>query len=212
MRVSARARVALAVLAVLVVALAGGCARQVSGTASAAGAAAGPSPAPSRAVSTSPLLESVPFVSSRRGFALQPPVGWRSDTSGKLNAEVIFTNPRTDPIASGTFAANIYVLARPTTQRLEAVVDEIKSDINRQIPTLEVSTDEAATTVSGLRAHLFGGTYTDVAQLPEPVRDLRLIVVDGNTAYIVTGTSLASTYDQHEPAIRASLLSFASRR
>jgi len=182
------------------------CSSQIQGTAQ---PGAGPaSTTTTTSAAPSGLLESQPFAGS--GFTIRAPRGWNVDRSGALGADVIFRNPRADPIGTGSFAANINILSPPASGTLDDVVQSLKSEINRQLPDFQVVDDEAARTTSGLDAYFYGGTFTQTAQLAEQLRDLRLIVLDGTTAYVISGTTLASTYSRYEPAIRASLLSFAA--
>lgn len=115
-------RVAAVGAAALVGLLTLACTSQIAGTAE-PGAGVETTTTASAAPTTSAapgLLEPQPFAGA--GFTIQPPAGWTVDRSGALGADVIFRSPRPDPIATGSFAANINVLSPPASGSLDAVV------------------------------------------------------------------------------------------
>ena len=62
-------------------------------------------------------------------------------------------------------------------------------------------------TIGKQRAHLLGGRFT---QNRQQLRDLRLIVVDGDRGVVVTGTTLESFFFRNEGIFRASLPTLAT--
>ncbi len=196
------------VLAAVVTTAATGCSSTTAGQPSASGSggqsAEGPEAPPS--VSPSPLLERTPFRSERGGFTIQPPKGWTADDGGRFGTDVIFLNPRGERDRSGAFASNVTVLRTPAAPSLEVLTGTVKAQVAEQFPGYQVVEDEPADTIGGQRAHLLGGRFT---QNRQQLRDLRLIVVDGDRGLVVTGTTLESFFFRNEETFRASLPTLA---
>ena len=208
MRRWARLAGGVVVVLAVVTTAATGCSSTTAGQPTAASGAPptnGPTGPPS--ASPSPLLERTPFRSDRGSFTIQPPKGWAVDVGGRFGTDVIFLNPRGERDRSGSFASNVTVVRTPAAPSLEVLTGTVKAQVLGQFPGYQFVEDETLDTIGGQRAHLLGGRF---AQGSQQLRDLRLIIAEGDRGIVVTGTTLESFYFRNEAIFRACLPTLAT--
>ena len=165
-------------------------------------------PATTAPLSTSPLLESTPYIDANGGYSVQPPKGWQVG-QGSNNGRnfIIFLSPIQEKNNKGqvVFNENINITSEPNKEATsDAYVQKSRQALQQYLTGYKI-TDEKDTTVNGQPAKIIGGTF---AQNGLQLRSLQLFAFKGTTAYVVTGLALATKWDKDSPAIQASLTSF----
>ena len=187
--------VVTAAFALLTGAVLSGCASEVPGNPVAepgvvAGPAATPAPAPGG------------FVDPQGRFGLVPPDGWVVDTSGASGTAALFLDPKPTPSDAGNFTPNINVLIVPTAGPLPTVVDGAQREMS-SLASYRALEDESFPLADGHPAQLLGGRFDDPAGYP--LRNIQLFVVQDDRTVVVTGTALASTWEEFGPVFDAAL-------
>jgi len=150
-------------------------------------------------------LEEQAYSNVQYGFKINAPKGWRVDESGQFGTLVIFFNTKTDLEGASPFAANINVISVSAQGlNLNDYADATKEAESEQLQNYK-STEDKTVSVNGTQARIIGGTFV---QGSFHLRNLQLIAVKDEQAYIVTGTALESTWNQYQDLIELSLLTF----
>lgn len=181
-----------------------GCTATVPGTPA---AAPGPAPTTVAAVpSPAPGLLGTAYADPQGRFRITPPKGWRIGSSGTAGVAVLFSAPT----RTGSFSSGLSVYVVDSALPLDALVVGARSEL-RGLTAYASTTDEAVILTDGTPAHLLGGTYRDLAGDLD-LRNVQLFTVHAGRAIAVTATSLAAEWVEHEPGLRAALVSitFAS--
>lgn len=151
-------------------------------------------------------LEKQAYSNVQHSFKINAPKGWRVDESGQFGTIVFFLNTETDREGENNFSANINATSESTQgYDLDGYVGATKDLLPKLLQNYK-STDNRRVTANGMPAQIIGGTF---AQGAFHLRNLQLIVVKNEQAYVVTGTVLESTWDQYKDLIESSLLTFA---
>jgi hypothetical protein len=178
---------------------AGGCTVAVPGV-PAADPASLSRPAPS------PRPPGAAFRDALSRFDVVPPPGWTVDVSGAQNTAAIFTDPRASESPAGRFRANINVIVVPANSDLPGIVTGARQEV-RALADYLPTADEPVTLPDGSAAHLLGGTYHDPGT-GLALRNIQLLALHGGTeTVVVTGTTLADTWDGYGPVFETSLRS-----
>lgn len=150
-------------------------------------------------------LEKQAYSNTQHGFKINSPKGWREDKSGRFGTLVFFSNSQTDQEGVNPFGANINVISESTHGlNLDGYVNASKDALPKLLQNYK-PTVEKKVSANGVPARIIGGTFV---QGVFHLRNLQLIVVKGEQAYIVTGTVLESTWNKYASLIEASLLTF----
>ncbi len=153
------------------------------------------------------LLENEAYVHTQHGFSLRPPKGWILDESGRFNTHVIFLNTVQDYSENDPFVANINVVSESNQDfNLEDYISETKNVLHKFLQDYQL-VDERRETIDGRDVIFIGGTFS---QGIFPLRNLQLYVIKDGKAYVVTGTALNSTWDNHKDILEASLRTFVA--
>jgi hypothetical protein len=164
-------------------------------------------PEPTKAVQVlkSGLLADEQFVSDK-GFKMLPPKDWRIDESGSFGTLATFSNLTIDEDKGNKFAANINVVteeAKGTT--LDEYLKLSKEMLQKTFTSYKVES-ETKVKIGTYDAVLLEATYEmGVFSL----HNIQLMVLVKDSAYVVTGTSLATTWETYKELISASLMTFA---
>jgi hypothetical protein len=153
-------------------------------------------------------LAPTPFVSSKAGFKFSLPKGWKADESGSFGTLVSVANPESDVDGENKFAANINIV---TEAALEVTLDEYLSaskEVLKKSFTDYNLIAERNVDVGGKAGGLLEASYNMGVY---PLRNMQLIVVDNGKAYVLTATTLNSTWDKYKDVFEGSLLSFTLR-
>jgi hypothetical protein len=162
---------------------------------------------PTIAVQTvkSDLLADEEFVSVV-GFKVIPPKDWRIDESGSFGTLATFSSLMIDEDKGNKFVANINVVseeAKETT--LDEYLKSSKELLLKTFTSYKVEREEKVKigTYDGvvIEATYEMGVFS--------LRNMQLIVLVKDTAYVITGTSLVSTWETYKNQISASLMTFA---
>ena len=146
------------------------------------------------------------YQSRNAPFTIQPPKDWVIDDTGANGTIVIFVDPALDSEDDVTLPASINVLSEPL-QGLsrEEYIRVSKENLRQYSPAYAITVDSPAK-VQNYDAHIFEGHFSSQGR---QIRNRQLFVFFGDTVYIITGTSLASAWDQHRQIINDSLGTFA---
>lgn len=150
----------------------------------------------------------VVYTDPQKGFKLMLPADWKQFQQLPSGVLAAFTSTHTDPNTNGnpSYAPNINVTAAPAgNTTLEAYVNNAlaaQPTSLAQYKNLGVSD----ATVAGLPAKLMSSSL--LLDSKYPVTNYQLAVIKSGTVYVITGTSLTSTWSQHRDMIKAALLSF----
>lgn len=162
-----------------------------------------PIPQPSATTSMIPVtLDTSYYTSKVFGYKIIPPKGWQeTEDSGYL----IIKNSQPDTNATNSFLANINVVSEDAkSAALATYVAASKTALTTSLAdyVLIDDSDVNAGTVAG---HLLGGTFT---QGENKLRNLQLIMVVENKAYVVTATTLEGAWSGYADVLRQSILTF----
>ena len=146
------------------------------------------------------------YQSRNAPFTIQPPKDWVVDDTGVNGTIVIFVNPEPDYENDSPLPASINVLSEPL-QGLshEEYILASKQNLQRYSSDYAITMD-LPVKMGGYAAHIFEGRFTSNGR---QIRNRQILVFSGDTVYIITGTSLASTWDQHRQIMSDSLETFA---
>lgn len=149
-------------------------------------------------------LDIKPYANSQYGFQMHAPKNWRIDES-EVDT-VYFINTKTNKEGVNSFSANINVsLESSTGLDLNNFTNNAKITLPKSLNNYK-AIDDKSVTVNGVETRMISGTFIhEVYHL----RNLQMIVVKNNKAYIVTGTALESTWDQYKDIIESSLMTFS---
>jgi hypothetical protein len=175
------------VVAVLSTLLAAGCTSAVSGA---------PVPAPPSAGGCVPNTAPAGFSDSKARFAITPPAGWKTDTSGKFGNAALFVDPKDERSATGPFAANVSVRVSAATFDLAGAVAGFRKEL-AGVGGYSMITDESISVGNCLPAHLFGGTLASLDSGLK-LQNLQVVLVHSGSVIVVTGSALQSNWTDHE--------------
>ncbi|MFZ5438081.1 MAG: DUF4190 domain-containing protein [Patescibacteria group bacterium] len=153
-------------------------------------------------------LEKQPYYNTKHGLKLNVPKGWRIDESGQFNLIVAFINTETDwenyPSKEEAFPFNTNI----TVGSESAQGYDLDGYINVAQESFKLLTDYKSienkkVTVNGMQSQILGGTFT---QGGVTFRILQLAVEKNGQIYVVTGTTLESTWSQYKDLIESSLM------
>lgn len=157
------------------------------------------------AVDSSHQLESQPYVHNKEGFKIRPPKGWTVNESGQLGTLVIFSDPSLDHQGKDPFRTNINITSEATQNMdLDKYIKANKEALGRFLQNYR-STEERTLTVNGRPIRLIGGTFI---QGIYKLRNQQMFLIRKGKAFIVTATTLESTWNKHKSTMEASLLTF----
>jgi hypothetical protein len=163
------------------------------------------SPTVAVGVVKSDLLADEQFVSVI-GFKMMPPKDWRIDESGSFGTLATFSSLTIDEDKGNKFVANINVVseeAKGTT--LDEYLKSSKELLMKTFTSYKVEREEKVK-VGTYDGVIIEATYEmGVFSL----RNMQLILLVKDTAYVITGTSLGSTWEAYKDQISASLMTFA---
>lgn len=149
-------------------------------------------------------LEKQAYSNAKHNFTIHQPKGWRIDKSGKLGTLAIFFDNKIDKKKTNPFAANINILSESAPGLdLNGYVQASK-DATKLLTDVK-QTDDKEVSLNGLPARIIGETFTQGAF---HLRNLQLIVVRNNQAYVVTATALQSSWAQYQDLFESSLVTF----
>lgn len=148
-------------------------------------------------------LSQKPYVSSKLGISIQYPKNWTIDVSGKYGAELFFFSDVTDKEKNKPFTSNINITTEDTQgYGLKAYIDASKKYIKKSFAGYK-SLPDRKVTVNGKEAYIISGIFS---QKGYNIRNEQLILVSGGKAYIVTATSLASTWTKYKDLFNSSFM------
>lgn len=146
------------------------------------------------------------YIDYQFGFKINPPTGWSIDQSGQSGALAIFSNPKTDQDGSNQFVANINIVSESAKGLdLDSYVENTKKQLPISLTNYQ-STENKKLTLEEIPTQFIGGTF---AQEKLNLRNLQLILIKDNVAYIITGTALASTWDQYKDMFESMFQTFS---
>jgi len=147
------------------------------------------------------------FRDDQLGYSMVPPQGWAA-RSGDLGGQymTVFARPDPDTSSNAPFAVNINVMVTTSTGSLAADVGASMEQFSLMLDGYQPVDNEAVELADGHPAHLLGGTF---AQQGAELRNLQLLVAQGDRLYVATGTAPAVSFEVYEPELRRSLLSFS---
>ncbi len=146
------------------------------------------------------------YSSPKAPFTFQFPEGWAVDEKGTSGTLVLFVNSAPDHEGDFPLPASINILSEPL-QGLsrEEYIRTSKRNLQQYSSDYTITKDSAIL-LAGRDAHVFEAGFTSQGHA---IRNRQLLVFAGDTVYIITGTSLASTWDSHRQVIEDSLQTFA---
>ena len=151
------------------------------------------------------LLEPTPFESTSAGFLLTPPKSWRIDTSGQFGTLVFFFSNVTEKEGENPFTPNINV----TSESIEGTdLDTYMKAVKEKLPATFTEyklVEEAKITVNGLPATKIIATFT---QGVYHIQNIQMILIRAGKAYIITGTTLANSWEKDKEVLQSSILTF----
>jgi len=163
-----------------------------------------PTAVPSPIIQNS-LLEPTPFESTSAGFLLTPPKSWRIDTSGQFGTLVFFFSNVTEKEGENPFTPNINV----TSESIEGIdLDTYMKAVKEKLPATFTEyklVEEAKITVNGLPATKIIATFT---QGVYHIQNIQTILIRAGKAYIITGTTLANSWEKDKEILQSSMLTF----
>ncbi|MBI2916998.1 MAG: DcrB-related protein [Chloroflexi bacterium] len=166
-----------------------------------------PTPAPPTPTPTpppAPVVLADPYRDEANQFSLRYPQGW--EKLPVAGAAVAFVSPRPDFLASGQqFSTNINVVVESADA---ASLDGYLSSASQAMKQALVNYQEVSrrqVTLDTAPAYLLESTFD---QGGFSLHILQAILLKGSKAYMVTGTTHASTWAQYRDLLEASLRSF----
>ena len=134
-------------------------------------------------------LSNLGYINNEKGFGLNPPAGWTTDTSGLFGSTVIFYGP-TD---ASNFRANMNIVLDKLSSgiTLSFYADSAKNLLNNYLtnPTFILSTTR---TVNGMNAYEYVYTYT---QGIYNIKAKQVIVEKNSKLVIISCGSIIDSYD-----------------
>lgn len=158
-----------------------------------------PAPVPADA------LSATPYTQASSSFAIRFPEGWTVDDAGQFGALVFAVNPTPDIKDEAKFSSNMNITSEDVQA---ATLDEYISITQEALPKFLSDykvTEDRVVTVGGIPARIIGGTFTQ-GQLK--LRNIQLVVIKDGKAYVVTATSLASSWNAYKAVMEASAMTF----
>lgn len=168
-----------------------------------------PSPTPESATESGLTrgggMEQTPFASSKAGFKFSYPVTWRVDESGSFGTLVSVANPVSDVDGENKFAANINIVTEAAANvSLDEYLSASKEVLKKSFTDYNLAA-ERKVEVGGKPAVLLEASYNMGVY---PLHNMQLMLVDSGKAYVITATTLDSTWDNYKDVFEGSLLSF----
>ncbi len=156
-------------------------------------------------VSASPAAQTL-YTDSQHRFSMMPPAGWQTDASGQKGTLVIFMSPTADSVNGSSFRSNINVVSGSLNGKtLDQYVDEQKAALGANFQDFSLVQDNV-TVINGMPARILGVTFTTNGL---QLHDLQASVADGDTVYVVTASTLDSTWAAYQASFANALNSFA---
>lgn len=163
-----------------------------------------PAPTPTT-VTTPDTLEKTSYTNTK-GFKINSPKGWKIDESGTMGTLAILYNPIVDKEGDAPFAANINVSSESATgMDLNTYVNGSKDAMANVLTNYKI-TQEKNVTIGGVQAKILEATFV---QGSFHLRNLQLVIIKNNQAYVVTGSALESTWSRYKDVFEASLMTFS---
>jgi len=150
-------------------------------------------------------LEEKAYVNSKYGFKINTPKGWLVNEPGAMGTVVSFFNTQIDTEGSNTFSTNINVVLDSSRGfKLNDYINDSKAKLASLFQGYK-SVENKPLIVNGMPAVMIG---TTVIQGKYHLHFLQLITIKGDKAYVVTGTTLESTWKRYHQLIESSLTTF----
>ncbi len=170
-----------------------------------------PTATPTRAPATPTPPSAVPvvlasdaYVDQANQFSLRYPQGWQKLSA--TGAAAAFMVPQPDAIsATQQFNTNINVIIDTTSAATLDDYVSASSAAMKQVLTNYQEVSRRQVTLGGVPAYLLESTFD---QGGFSLHILQAVLLKGNNAYIVTGTTHISTWGQYKDLLEASLRSF----
>ena len=156
-------------------------------------------------VSASPASQTI-YTDSQQRFSMMPPAGWQTDASGQKGTLVIFMSPTADSVNGSSFRSNINVVSGSLNGKsLDQYVDEQKTALEANFQNFSLIQDNV-TVINGVPARVLEVTFTSNGV---QLHDLQASVASGDTVYVITASTLDSTWAAYQASFTNALNSFA---
>lgn len=168
-------------------------------------------PATPQKVSANTLSEQA-YSDTKHGFKINPPKGWRVDTSGQDGKDlVLFSNFVTDQNGTDVLHSYIDVVSESLQgYSLNDYMNDGKSILSKSQENYKLIEDRSVV-VNGLQSRILEGSFEykqGQSQDGLRFRELRLVTAKGGQVYAVIGVINESVLDQYKNLIESSLLTF----
>lgn len=139
------------------------------------------------------------------GIKMSYPTGWKVDDSGSV-AKLVFASSKPDKTASGqAFTPNINLMTESAQGlSLDEYHQVSQKNAKGMIPSYEL-TSETPITVGGEPAMLLESTFT---QQGYDLKVMQLVMIKNDTAYVITATTVDSTWSKYSNLFETCLKSF----
>lgn len=150
-------------------------------------------------------LEQQVYHNAKYGFEMHIPKDWHTDESGQFDTLVLFMNASVDQEEGNPFTANMNItLESVQNVDLNVYVNAVREMLPKFLQNFK-SIEDKTLKVNGTPAHLMSATFM---QGVFHLRNLQLLIIKDEQAFIVTGTVLESTWEHYQELIESSLLTF----
>lgn len=147
------------------------------------------------------------YKNEKHGFTLCPPTGWKTDDSGMLGTLVLFSSWDGIDAQQAIKAANIGIVVEPVQDiDLDGYVAAAKELYPKVVKEYKLVAEEKIDCKDN-KAILLQGVIT--FEGGQKINNAQLILIKNGSAYVVTGSAHADSWDSHKDAIMAALKSFS---
>lgn len=146
---------------------------------------------PDNPMYTDDTLSSTPYVNDTYGLSITPPKNWKEEPSTDFGSLVIFMSDKTVGTGDKAFVPNLIVGTEPAQgYNLGDYVESSIEGLRTYLTDYELL-DNKQVTINGVQANILSGKYI---QSGVQIRNMQLIYLKNDNAFIVTGTVTESEW------------------
>jgi len=158
----------------------------------------------STALAADDLLEPSPF--AKEGISLNLPKSWKDQPHDADHPLLVASPAASDTDTTGDYTPVLIIHATPRPNSTGPINgDAQQANVAQEMTNYHITEKPQQLSINGLDAIAFGGTFTQGAL---KLRSRQFFILANDQLYSLTLITLASTWDQHLPALDASVHTF----
>lgn len=152
-------------------------------------------------------LDAKPYINQRYGFTIISPKGWILDEIGYAGTVAYFLNRSIDKEDTYQWQVRINLGVTPGNAgfTLGEYMAAEKNQVKLWSPQYQILSEEKKL-INGHESDIISGTFENEGH---KFRNLQLFTLEGDNAYMISGTALNSTWERYKDVVAASVESFA---